>query len=100
MTKRPAPEQPQPSSTRAILSGKESLMRWQCSVFALIVLSSPALAQEGPAGVVFPAAPNLPSSETMGPWAQPGAPLAREGEGARFASNRNFPNFIGFMSNP
>jgi hypothetical protein len=66
-------------------------------LFALTLLAAPALAQ-GPSVMISP-----PSAQVTEPSAAPSifstAAHAEEGTGL-LSSNRNFPNFIGFMSNP
>src|SRR5438067_1911189 len=75
------------------------LMRWQWGLFTLVLLGSPALAQDPPPGSLAPSpvvfSADMPSSSSA---VLPDTPS----ESSRYplASNRNFPNFIGFMSNP
>src|SRR5262245_54794223 len=76
------------------------LMKWHWSVLVLTLLASPGLAEEtlpvspGPTAGVWPSADLAPASEgifTTGPDSS---------QGGRLTSNRDFPNFIGFLSNP
>jgi hypothetical protein len=67
--------------------------RW--SLLALVLLSSSALAEQPPPAPVWPGAemPIAPQPVLAGDGPDGGARDA-------LASNRNFPNFIGFLSNP
>jgi hypothetical protein len=79
-------------------------MKWMVSLFCVALLGSATWAQTPSQGTTGPVAV-IPDPGT-GPACLDNAPPQwtgngpAGGEGGPFASNRNFPNFIGFLSNP
>jgi hypothetical protein len=67
-------------------------------LFALTLLAAPAVAQ-GPTVTMVPPSPAMPVEPCPVASVFDTAVAPEEGNGA-LRSNRNFPNFIGFMSNP
>src|SRR5262249_23513867 len=76
------------------------LMRWQLGWFVLVLLSSPVLAQQTPPASPAPPAPVVVPADTAGSFPGLAAPSPWDDRAGPLTSNRNFSNFIGFMSNP
>src|SRR5262245_12458080 len=77
---------------------RRPLMRWQLGLITVAFLSSPGWARAEPSGAIFPPGPAPVDVAASSPVQ--GTPPVVGRDQPRFASNRNFPNFIGFMSNP
>lgn len=81
-------------------------MKWQWSLLALVLLAPPAFAQEPKKEVPGTAIPDPIPGDSRGAILGPPTPTiltTAEVVGSRnsfLIGNRNFPNFIGFVSNP
>src|SRR5580704_2465060 len=83
---------------------RRSLVRWQFALSSLLVLGSAALADEPPkqpdGSAIFNTAPAEPSTPIESSAPIFAGPASGGGNGGLLAGNHNFPNFIGFISDP